>query len=405
MPDVVLVPDLLKVSKVSGSLTNAVFFVSYPSIPFIKTLLLRIYGPSSSNLISRPRELHTLHILSSQYRIGPRVYGTFENGRMEEYFDSVAISASDMRNPKYSRWIGARMAELHCVDVEAIEGTTPVTRGENRGWEIAARKNVRSWLAPARQVLALPVIPEKLKKVIQLDAFVRQWEAYIAWVKEWELANGASKRVFAHNDAQYGNLLCLSKMKEDKPEHHRVCISLISPICVVFCSWCFLMQIIVVDFEYSAPNPAAFDIANHFHEWTADYHGPTPHILDPSRYPTEKERRNFYRAYLTHACPPLTSDPPIAPILNGTSSSHALNESEASMDIEAEMQRLEEQVRVWSPASHAMWAIWGIVQAMEDMKAAVTNADVLSNLEFDYLGYARSRMEGFRREVAALRLS
>jgi len=147
-----LTPDLIKISKVSGSLTNAVFFVSCPSEPIIPTLLLRIYGSSSGALISRPRELHTLHILSSRYRIGPRVYGTFGNGRVEEYFDSVTLVASDLRDENVSRWIGARMAELHCVDIEAIEETSPVTRGEGKGWEIGAKKNVKAWLAPAREV-------------------------------------------------------------------------------------------------------------------------------------------------------------------------------------------------------------------------------------------------------------
>lgn len=224
VPEGDLVPDELKVSKVSGSLTNAVFFVSYPSKPTLKTILLRIYGPSSSNLISRPRELHTLHILSSGYRIGPRVYGTFENGRMEEYFDSVTLCDTDLRDPKVSRWIGARMAELHCVDIEAVECTTETTRGENVGWEIAAKKNVKAWLTHAREVLTLASVSQRYRDEIQLDLFAEEWEIYVAWVKEWEKKNGASKRVFAHNDAQYGNLLCLSKLKEGAPEHHRVSI-------------------------------------------------------------------------------------------------------------------------------------------------------------------------------------
>ena len=58
------------------------------------------------------------------------------------------------------------------------------------------------------------------------------------------------------------------------------------------------LQIIVVDFEYAAPNPGAYDIANHFHEWTTDYNSTTPHLLDSARYPTLAERQNFYRAYL-----------------------------------------------------------------------------------------------------------
>lgn len=43
-----------------------------------------------------------------------------------------------------------------------------------------------------------------------------------------------------------------------------------------------------------------------------------------------------------------------------------------------------------------MWALWGIVQARE----ALDGTD--GEPEFDYVGYARGRMEGFRREVARL---
>lgn len=209
----------MRVHKVSGSLTNAVFFVSCPSLP---TLLLRIYGPSSGSLISRPRELHTLHILSSKYHIGPRVYGTFENGRIEEYFDSVTLTASDLRNAQISRWVGARMAELHLVDIEVVEDTVPATRGEGKGWEIGAKANVNSWLAPARDVLSLPSVPETIRQDLDLDTFVMEWENYVRWVTEIERVEGASRRVFSHNDAQYGNLLRLINVKPGTPEHRQV---------------------------------------------------------------------------------------------------------------------------------------------------------------------------------------
>lgn len=57
---------------------------------------------------------------------------------------------------------------------------------------------------------------------------------------------------------------------------------------------------------------------------------------------------------------------------------------------------LDTQVRAWSPASHLMWGLWGIVQAREELE---TND---SEPEFDYLGYAQCRLDGFRREIRAL---
>ncbi|TFY57166.1 hypothetical protein EVJ58_g7196 [Rhodofomes roseus] len=338
-------------------MTNAVFFVSCSRVEGTRILLLRIYGPSSGALISRPKELQTLHVLSSKYHIGPRVYGTFENGRVEEHFDATTLTAEDLRDPQISSWIGARMAELHDVDVQDVEEA----RGEDSHWDIAAMQNVQSWLIFAREVLALPGVSGDVLRALDLDAFESQWRQYAHWLQEVESAEGVSRRVFAHNDTQYGNLLRLKALKDGMPEHR---------------------QIIVVDFEYSAPNAAAFDIANHFHEWTVNYHSDVPHQLKPVLYPSKDERRNFYRSYITHTL--ATADAP----------AYVSDEER-----DEAMARLDRQVRVWSPASHAMWAVWGVVQARE----MVESKDGES--EFDYLGYAACRMEGFRREVSALGLS
>ncbi|KAG6820771.1 hypothetical protein H0H93_012035 [Arthromyces matolae] len=345
----------IKIQKVSGALTNAVFFVSYPSLPKSRTVLLRVYGLSSSSLISRPRELHILHMLSSKYRIGPRVYGTFENGRLEEFFESTTLSASDIRDPVISRWIGSRMAELHSVDIEAIESGS--TRGSKNDWDIGVKENVISWLPPAEEVLALPFVKEHIRAELDLTAFKREWSNYLTWLATVDDVHNGSSRVFAHNDTQYGNILRLQQPKDVLDEHR---------------------QLIVVDFEYAAPNPASYDIANHFHEWTANYHCATPHLLDPSRYPTLEERRNFYTAYLGHTT--VSGEVPI------------LDDEER----ELQLRKLDQQVRYWSPASHGMWAIWGIVQAREDMAGGILEP------EFDYLRYSIGRMDAFRRDMRAL---
>lgn len=345
------------IQKVSGSLTNAVFFVSSPSTSS-RTLLLRVYGPSSGSLISRRRELQVLHVLSSKFNLGPRIYGTFTNGRLEEYFDSVALTASDIREPRIGAYIGARMAELHSVDIATIEWQS---HGSNI--EIGVQKNVHSWLPHARSVLALPAITPAIRKELDLDRFQAKWESYTKWLKT---AHFDAHPVFCHNDAQYGNLLRLNNVEEGTPEHH---------------------QIIVVDFEYASPNPAAFDIANHFIEWTADYHGPTPHVLDASRYPTHGQRRTFLTAYLEHRAPHTSASA-------STSAPAFADLSPAAR--ECELVALENAVSAWRPASHAMWALWGLVQAREDVLANIAEP------EFDYIGYARCRMASFYRELAIL---
>lgn len=220
------VPNLdstrLSIRKASGSLTNAVYFVSYPPSPSIPTILLRIYGSSSGSLISRSRELHTLHVLSSRYHIGPGIYGTFSNGRIEEYFESVTLGPSDLRDETISRWIGARMAELHSVEITAVEGPLAVRSLEGKSWDIGVKKNVKTWLPVAREVLRHPNVDKSDCVVLNLDAFVKAWVRYMGWLSQVEKLEGAGRRVFAHNDTQYGNLLRLNG--KGVPEHRQVSI-------------------------------------------------------------------------------------------------------------------------------------------------------------------------------------
>jgi len=245
------------------------------------------------------------------------------------------------------------MAELHRVDVTTIEWAS-----HGNDIEIGLRTDVRSWVSHARDVLALPVITPAIRKELDLVRFQARWESYMKWLKA---VKADRPLVLCHNDVLYNNILRLNRLEEGTAEHH---------------------QIIIVDYEYACPNPAAFDIANHFHEWTTNYHGPTPHLLDPSRYPNDAERRTFLTAYLENRTEPHGDAPAFQDL------------SPAAR--ERELAALGDAVRLWSPASHALWLLWGLVQAREDLLAHVAQP------EFDYIDYARGRMAAFYRELAAL---
>ena len=423
--------SLIHIHKVSGSLTNAVFFVSIPATNFeinaegaarpltppdkpatvlselergratptpgphktlhqgqkitieAPTLLLRVYGPSSGSLISRRTELHILHTLSSTYAIGPRVLGTFANGRVEEYFHSRALHKEEMRDARVSRWIGRRMRELHRVDLGQMEPPSDgqssrdgsrsrsssaaperpslehmaqgsgssiystssgssifsfgssysastrgsfssayggsstdlastltqspllmpqrhpsesraeskkrsrsslVRRGRRSNDKLGVWENITRWTREAKLVLKAlddlastpgfedllaistaaaakakdsdeAVIPlaslartVELRAQVNLPLFEQQIKLYRSFVRDWERAEGKSKRVFAHNDTQYGNLLLLTP--SDKSKEAELERSLQAPH----------QKIIVVDFEYASANPRAFDI-------------------------------------------------------------------------------------------------------------------------------------------------
>lgn len=82
-------------------------------------LLLRIYGPKVEHLIDRDAELQILKRLARK-RIGPRLLGTFTNGRFEEFFYARTLKPQDLRVPDTSIQIAKRMRELH-EGIELLE--------------------------------------------------------------------------------------------------------------------------------------------------------------------------------------------------------------------------------------------------------------------------------------------
>jgi len=530
----------ISISKVSGSLTNAVFFVSCPSLPttghppsntplpdqeLAPTVLLRIYGPSSGTLISRKRELHVLHTLSAHHGIGPLLLGTFFNGRVEQFFKSRPLSKDEVRDPQISSWIARKMSELHSVDLSTVinysdqdlqtqslsscradslnsEGkwfpasitsptlkqsssplTTPQLRSLNynttregqrslslvagsRSVKAGVWNNITRWQHEATKVFidiakaldklgvqctnnpALPSTDEEdpleqfrslspplsspqalaeYVRIVDLPRLIIEMKSYRAWIYCHEKIHGRSPMVFSHNDTQCGNLLLRQDDDPSLSEHPHD-------------------QIRVIDFEYVSANPRGFDIANHFHEWCADYHHPT-HSYSLTRhgsYPTYSERKRFYQAYLGIDYDQNQTNSNVNKGTDGNTTIQRFKDCEISefnldeptfnlataknttstpgpkgalgkVHEEEEDERvlsLEQEVNLWSPASHAMWALWGLVQARDDLKiqldrwladanSAASNHSI-EEFEFDYFSYSAERIILFRRLLANL---
>ena len=119
--------EAISVERLSGALTNAVYVVSPPTNlevppdgkPLPKKVLLRVYGPQVEHLIDRENELGVLRRLARK-KIGPRLLGTFKNGRFEEFFNATTLTPSHLRDPDTSKLIAKRMRELH-DGVELLE--------------------------------------------------------------------------------------------------------------------------------------------------------------------------------------------------------------------------------------------------------------------------------------------
>jgi len=232
--------------------------------------------------------------------------------------------------------------------------------------------------------------------------FRKMIEKYRGWLEEryGGIQNINRRLVFAHNDAQYGNILRLMPAGE-------------SPLLLPANEH---KQLVVIDFEYANANLPGLEFANHFTEWCYNYHGDIAHACSTKYYPTLEEQSRFIRAYLNHnpplkapgsssattSLPPLdlgdagidVATPPTPKVdvpLHPSGSTTALAATAAPSSIGAfmldsrappgerssyqeeekrhekktteEIKRLLSETRLWRLANSAQWTAWGIVQA------------------------------------------
>ena len=225
-------------------------------------------------------------------------------------------------------------------------------------------------------------------------------------------------------------------------------------------------QLVVIDFEYASANLPGLEFANHFSEWTYNYHDPArPHACDTSRYPTPEEQRRSIKAYVDHRPQlrplPYTDSPSaVTPNKDGpeappppssslgalhanvpaSSSSSSIvefmldarvpaggwkeEERRTEEEREGKIAALLEETRLWRTANSAQWVAWGIVQAKIP---GLVSADVVEGKEaeekvvdggvegkeegekeaeeeFDYLAYAQDRAYFFLGDCVLLGL-
>jgi len=212
----------IEVQRLSGALTNAVYVVLPPKdlpepvrTPSLNSndmpskprtprqppkLLLRIYGPQVEHLIDRDNELGILRRLARK-KIGPRLLGTFRNGRFEEYFDAQTLTAKDLRVPETSKQIAKRMRELH-------DGIDLLPREREEGpfiWQ-----NWDKWVDRCEQVISY--LDKEVRERDTTKAASKNWEkrGFICGV-EWPIFRKTVERYREWLENHYGGAQLLEK--------------------------------------------------------------------------------------------------------------------------------------------------------------------------------------------------
>ncbi|CAH2273679.1 choline ethanolamine kinase [Pelobates cultripes] len=233
--------------------------------------------------------------------LGPRLYGVFPQGRLEEYIPSRRLVTSELSDPEISREIAEKIARFHGMEMPFNK--EPL-------WLFSTMDKYMS------QISSLSFTQDHLEeKFNQLKSFHLEEE-----MKNLRrlLESTPSPVVFCHNDVQEGNILLLSTQSSPTD------------------------RLMLIDFEYSSYNYRGFDLGNHFCEWAYNYHHDEWPFYKAQLedYPTREQQLHFFRSYLAESCP-------------------ALSEEECLVQTEA----MVLEVNRFALASHFFWGLWSILQA------------------------------------------
>eukprot|EP01117_Protostelium_nocturnum_P002803 TRINITY_DN13726_c0_g1_i1.p1 TRINITY_DN13726_c0_g1~~TRINITY_DN13726_c0_g1_i1.p1 ORF type:complete len:339 (-),score=89.58 TRINITY_DN13726_c0_g1_i1:35-1051(-) len=291
----------IKVKELAGGITNKLFSCSDEE-KF--TVLVRVYGHGTENIIDREAELKGIERLSRN-GFAPKLHGRFENGFVYGYYDGKTLKAQDLVEGKFNERIARMMARWHKQEVKGFAKEPCL-------WE-----KLKSWI----DLLPEKYSTEEKTKILKENFRPEKLNKELNFLKG-NLTALNSPVVYCHNDLLSGNII----VDEEKDEIH------------------------FIDYEYGAYNYRAFDIANHFCEWGG---------FEMKNFPSKEKQFQFIREYLK--------------ITNGR---------QATDD---EVQELFSEITRFVMASHFWWATWALVQ------------ESLSEIEFDYLGYALKRMSLYNR--------
>ncbi|CAD6996910.1 unnamed protein product [Ceratitis capitata] len=312
-----------------------------------KEVLLRIYGEvhgqedALGNIITES----VVFALLSERNFGPKLYGIFPGGRLEQYINARALLTRELAVPKVSQKIAEKMAEIHTLDI-------PMSKEPEWLWNCMER-----WLKTISGILMLTDWGDKAPFV----DFVRKFDfrKEKAWLQS-VINEGNHKVVFCHNDMQEGNIL-YSNSSCDKTNGASFAGQAYAQNPIACNEDDIDLQII--DFEYCAYNYRGFDLANHFIEWTFDYSNPAAPYFHQNKqhYPSEAERQRFYSAYLRKINEGVQDYAPTAQELND----------------------MDEEVRLFSMFSHLFWSVWSV-------------AMTLATIQFGYWEYSVARIREYQ---------
>jgi len=118
-----IAPQEMVLKQVSGGLSNFLYYCALPAGAKPKQgepsrVLVRFYGQiHSEGALEAILTESVIFTLLSERKLGPRLYGVFPGGRLEEFIPARPLKTKELTDPEISSIIGEKMAQIHTLDV------------------------------------------------------------------------------------------------------------------------------------------------------------------------------------------------------------------------------------------------------------------------------------------------
>ena len=335
-------PGLLEASPMELGTTNSVILLKHRA----ERAILRVNGRGSEKLVNREREVEVMVALGQAGLCSP-VFCQLENGLLYGYAPGRPLTLEDVRQEGLMRKIAVSLARLHMVKLPPPSG----------GAELLLWDKYDCWLEGLP--MELDTDPEFSSRIGTLQNLKTESQ----WLKQ-QTAELGSPIVFCHSDLNKPNVIYNEATT----------------------------TVTLVDFEYAGPNYLAFDLAN----WLCETE------IELEHYPSDSYCRWWLEMYLKEAAK-------LEGASNMTGASRKTGrqaEMEEKPDVaeedlkekcvsqeepswsevdSRELDSLQHEVSLFSLASHLLWCVWALHQAVH------------SSLDFDFMNYAALRHSLFVR--------
>ncbi|TLD05691.1 kinase-like domain-containing protein [Venturia nashicola] len=266
--------DAVHAKEITGGFMNSLQLIWRDTAPVSEpgAILIRHFGksgsieePPSTNMTLSAAQQAVVYWKMSRRGWGPKIYGCFPGGRLEEYFvDSHTLTAAECLQPDIRSQVAKSYARLHSLQL-------PLRRDSGRlllQQFIESVQKKREGILPQLQAVDDP------RGVSYAKIFERtDWIAELKWVADLFVKHSC-KITAIHGDTNHLNVLVKASTASTTTE-----------------------RIVLIDYETVAYNYRGFDLGGHFAERMYCYKQPSTQ-LSGAALPDEEEMKAFCREYL-----------------------------------------------------------------------------------------------------------